>query len=75
VWLSPDADLEQARLALTTVGAERVTVEEITPDGVRLEVRTAPEGARTRVGGEEAALREHALDALREAGVLSSDSS
>jgi small-conductance mechanosensitive channel len=75
VWLSPEVDLEQARLALATVGAERVTVEEITPEGVRLEVRTAPEGARTRVGGEEAALRERALDALREAGVISSDSS
>jgi small-conductance mechanosensitive channel len=70
VWLPPAADLEAARLALTTVGAEQITVEEITPEGVRLELRTGPEGPRTRVGGEEAALREAALDALRDAGVI-----
>jgi small-conductance mechanosensitive channel len=75
VWLAPDADLEQARLALATVGVDRVTVEEVTPEGVRLEIRTAPESPRTRVGGEDAALRERALDALREAGVMASDSS
>ena len=70
VWLPLDVDLEAARLALTTVGAEQITVEEITPEGVRLELRTGPEGPRTRVGGEEAALREAALDALRDAGVI-----
>ena len=75
VWLPADADLERARRALDSAGAERVTGEEITPEGVRLEIRTAPEGARTRVGGEEAALREHALDALREAGLLQAGSS
>lgn len=75
VWLAPDADLEQARLALATVGVDRVTVEEVTTEGVRLEIRTAPESPRTRVGGEDAALRERALDALREAGVMASDSS
>ena len=69
IWLPPGADLEAARLALTTVGAERVSVEEVTTEGVRLELRTAPEVERTRVGGEEAALREAALDALRDAGV------
>jgi small-conductance mechanosensitive channel len=69
IWLPPDADLERARLALATIGAERVTVEEATPEGVRLELHTEPEGPRTRVGGEEAALREAALDALRDAGV------
>jgi small-conductance mechanosensitive channel len=70
IWLPPDADLEAARLALATIGAEQVTVEEVTPEGVRLELRTAAEGPRTRVGGEEAALREAALDALRDAGVV-----
>ena len=75
LWLAPDADLEQARLALATVGVDRVTVEEVTTEGVRLEIRTAPESPRTRVGGEDAALRERALDALREAGVMASDSS
>ena len=70
VWLPPDADLGGARVALDAVGAERVTVEEITPEGVRLELRTAPEATRTRAGGEEAALRERRTSALREAGLL-----
>lgn len=70
VWLPSDADLDDARLALATVGADRVTVEEVTPEGTRLELRTAPDSARTRAGGEEAALREHAMTALREAGLL-----
>jgi small-conductance mechanosensitive channel len=75
VWLPADADLERARRALDGAGAERVTVEEVTPEGVRLELRTAPESARTRAGGEEAALRERALGALREAGLLQAGSS
>ena len=75
VWLPADADLERARRALDGAGAERVTVEEVTPEGVRLELRTAPESARTRAGGEEAALRERALSALREAGLLQAGSS
>ena len=70
IWLPPDADLGRARVALDAAGAERVTVEEITPEGIRLELRTLPEGPRTRVGGEEAALRERAQGALREAGLL-----
>jgi small-conductance mechanosensitive channel len=70
VWIPPDAELESARLALATVGADQVTVEEVTPEGVRLELRTKPDVERTRVGGEEAALREAALDALQDAGVM-----
>ena len=72
IWIPPEADIEQARVALATVGAERVTVEEVTPEGVRLELKTKPDVERTRVGGEEAALREAALDALHDAGVLGS---
>ena len=72
VWLPPDADLGRARVALDAVGAERVTVEEITPDGIRIELRTAPETPRTRVGGEEAALRERAQGALRRQGAAAS---
>jgi small-conductance mechanosensitive channel len=73
IWLPPETDLERARLALATVGAERVTVEEVTTEGVRLELRTAPEVERTRIGGEEAALREAALDALHDAGIMRSE--
>jgi len=73
VWLPSQSDLDDARLALATVGADRVTVEEVTPEGVRIELRTAPEGPRTKVGGEEAALRERGLSALREAGLLATD--
>jgi hypothetical protein len=47
-----------------------VSVAEITAEGVRLEVE-GPRGAeRTLAGGEEAALREKAHEALREAGLL-----
>jgi small conductance mechanosensitive channel len=74
VWVPPDADVDLARRALDAAGAERVSVEEVTPEGMRLELRTSAEQPRTRVGGEEAALRERAQTALREAGVLEPDS-
>ena len=74
VWVPPDADVDRARRALDAIGAEQVSVEELTPEGLRLELRTSPETARTRVGGEEAALRERAQDALRAAGILATDS-
>lgn len=70
LWLAPDADVGAARQALGPAGVESVSVAEITPDGVRLELRTSPDEARTRAGGEEAALRERAQAALREAGLL-----
>jgi len=70
VWLPLGADVAVARRALEPVGAENVSVAEITPEGVRLEVRTSTDEARTRAGGEEAALREKAQGALREAGLL-----
>jgi len=74
VWVPPDADVDLARRALDAAGAEQVSVEEVTPEGMRLELRTSAEQPRTRVGGEEAALRERAQTALREAGVLEPDS-
>jgi small-conductance mechanosensitive channel len=70
VWVPPTTDLDAARRALDAAGAEQVTVEEMTHEGVRLELRTSPDTPRTRVGGEEAALRERAQKALREAGLL-----
>lgn len=70
VWLPGDADLPAARRALESAGAASIAVAEITPEGVRLEVGTAREQGRTRTGDEEAALRERAQRALREAGLL-----
>jgi small-conductance mechanosensitive channel len=70
VWVPPAADLAAARRALEALEPSQVDVAEITHEGVRLEVH-GPRGAdRTRTGGEEAALRERAQDALRAAGVL-----
>lgn len=69
LWLPPDGDVPGARKALDGV-AEIVQMEEATHEGVRIELRQNLEGERTRVGGEEAALRERAHTALREAGLL-----
>jgi small-conductance mechanosensitive channel len=73
VWVPPNADVDVARRALDAVGAEQVSVEEVTAEGMRLEVRTSADQPRTRVGGEEAALRERVQAALREAGLLETD--
>ena len=70
VWLPPDTDLAAARRALESTGAATVSVAELTVEGVRLEVGTGREAGRTRTGDEEAALRERAQRALREAGLL-----
>jgi len=70
VWVPPDLDVGAARRALEEAGAATVTVAETTPEGVRIEVGTGREAGRTRTGDEEAALREHALAALRGAGLL-----
>lgn len=69
VWLPPDIDVGAARDALEGI-AETVQVAELTPDGVKLELHQGLGGGRTRVGGEETALRERAQGALREAGLL-----
>jgi small-conductance mechanosensitive channel len=74
VWVPPDADVQAARQALDAAGAEQVSVEEVTPEGMRLELRASTDQPRTRVGGEEAALRERAQTALREAGLLEGNS-
>jgi len=70
VWVPPDADLGRAREALTPLEPSQVDVAEITPDGVRIEVHGPRRPGGTRASGEEAALRERAQRALREAGVL-----
>ena len=70
VWVPSDADLGRAREALARLEPSQVDVAEITPDGVRLEVHGPRRPGGTRASGEEAALRERAHRALREAGVL-----
>jgi small-conductance mechanosensitive channel len=69
IWLPPDADVGAARRVLDGI-AEAVQVNEQTHEGVKLELRHGLDGERTRVGGEEAALRERAHSALREAGLM-----
>jgi small-conductance mechanosensitive channel len=69
LWLPPGGDVPAARRALDGI-AELVQLGEQTHEGVKLELRQNLEGERTRVGGEEAALREKAHSALREAGLL-----
>ncbi len=71
VWVPLDANLTRAREALDALEPSQVDVAEITPDGVRIEVHGPRRPGGTRASGEEAALRERAHRALREAGVLS----
>jgi small-conductance mechanosensitive channel len=70
VWVPPDADLEASRKALEVLEPSQVDVAEMTPEGVRLEVHGPRRAGGTRSSGEEAALRERAHRALREAGLL-----
>jgi small-conductance mechanosensitive channel len=70
VWLPLDADLRKARSVLEPLDFTSINVAEITADGVRVEVQGASDPTRTVMAGEEAALRETAHKALREAGVL-----
>ena len=71
LWVPLDANLTRAREALEALEPSQVDVAEITPDGVRIEVHGPRRPGGTRASGEEAALRERAQRALREAGVLS----
>ena len=70
VWVPPDADLSAVREALSRLEPSQVDVAEVTTDGVRIEVHGPRRPGGTRASGEEAALRERAQRALREAGVL-----
>jgi small-conductance mechanosensitive channel len=70
IWVPPGADLEQARGVLKPAGAAEVTVAEMTPEGVRIEIRGPRDRERTQVGDEEAQLRESAHEALRKEGLL-----
>lgn len=70
VWLPPAASLDEARRVLKPAGATEISVAEITPEGIRLELKGSRDRERTQVGDEESDLREHAQNALRAAGLL-----
>lgn len=70
VWVPLAADLGRAREALAKLEPSQIDVAEITHDGVRIEVHGPSRPGGTRASGEEAALRERAHRALREAGVF-----
>jgi len=70
VWAPLAADLEVARQALARLEPSQVDIAEVTPDGIRIEIHGPRRPGGTRASGEEAALRERAMRALREAGVL-----
>ncbi len=70
VWVPPHADLARAREALSRLEPSEVEVAEMTPEGIRIEVHGPRRPGGTRASGEEAALRERAQRALREAGAL-----
>ena len=74
-WVPPDTDLDRAEQVLKGVGADTVHIAEWTPEGLRLEVKVATERDRTRVGDEEAALRDRAQEALQGAGLLAREAS
>ena len=69
-WVPVATDLDRAEEALKGVGADSVHIAEWTQEGLRLEVKVATDRDRTRVGDEEAALRERAQAALQRAGLL-----
>jgi small-conductance mechanosensitive channel len=72
-WVPPDTDLKQAVAVLKAEAeADIVEVSEWTTEAIRLDVRVKPGAERTRVGGEEAALRSRAQRALQKAGLLAS---
>jgi small-conductance mechanosensitive channel len=74
-WVPPDTDLDRAEEVLKGVGADTVHLAEWTHEGLRLEIKLATDRDRTRVGDEEAALRERAQAALQGAGLLAGEAS
>jgi small-conductance mechanosensitive channel len=74
-WVPTDTDVDRAEQVLRDVGADTVHIAEWTPEGLRLEVKVATEYDRTRVGDEEAALRDRAQEALQGAGLLAGEAS
>lgn len=69
VWLAPGADLEAARRALEGSEVTGLTLEELTPEGARVELKASIEPGRDREA-RQADVRERAQRAFREAGLL-----
>jgi small-conductance mechanosensitive channel len=69
LWLAPDADLEAARGALEGSGVTGLSLEELTPEGARVELKASIEPGRDREA-RAADMRERAQRAFREAGLL-----
>jgi small-conductance mechanosensitive channel len=74
-WVPQDTDLDRAEETLREAGADSVHIAEWTPEALRLEIKVATDRDRTRVGDEEAALRERAHAALQRAGLLAQETS
>lgn len=70
LWVAPATDVGAVRTALAPLEPSEVELAEMTPDGVRIEIHGPRRLGATRSSGEEAALRERAHRALREAGLL-----
>lgn len=71
VWLPPDADVERARETLERGDVTSARLVELTPEGARLQVRSAVDAGMDREG-HEGELRERAQGELRAAGLLKS---
>ncbi|HKG35344.1 MAG TPA: mechanosensitive ion channel domain-containing protein [Solirubrobacterales bacterium] len=72
--LPADADVAKAEEVLKRdAGADAVRLSDWTADGLVLEVKVGVGQHRTRVGDEEAALRERSQRALQAAGILASE--
>jgi small-conductance mechanosensitive channel len=75
VWAPPEIELDRAEEVLKGIGADSVHIAEWSPEGLRLEVKVATDRDRTRVGDEEAALRDRAQQALQDSGLLAEQAS
>lgn len=69
LWLTPGADTERALAVLTEATDSKVTVAEVSPDGVRIEVAGDPVPPRER-SPRQAELRALCLARLRSEGLL-----
>jgi small-conductance mechanosensitive channel len=69
VWLAPDADVSRALDALAEETGSKVTVAEVTPDGVRIEIAGDPVPPPER-GPRQAELRALCLARLRSERLL-----
>jgi small-conductance mechanosensitive channel len=69
VWLPPDADVERARETLERGEVTSARLVELTPEGARLQVKSAVDAGMDREA-HEGELRERAQSSLREAGLL-----